>query len=593
VPGPQLTFNQGDVVTINLHNDLSVDTALLFQGQSMLPDLTGVSNGGTQSYTFTVDKPGTFLYEAGLAPGFQIQVAMGMYGAMVVRPAGAPSQAYASSSSAFDSEEVLVLSELDPTLNNSGNPTAFDIRRFSPKYYLINGKAYPDTDALTVGAGSTVLLRYVNAGLQAHSMSTLGLSQKIIGQDGHANLYGRAVVAETIATGQTLDTLVSIPATAGAQYPVYDASLFLRNSDGTGSSSGLGGMLTMLNAGSVTPPADTAGPRATALGLSPNPADGTVDVTVSASLSDVASGNSDIAAAEFYIDDTLGTPTAMTGAFSSPTDSVSGTILAATVAGLTPGAHTIHVRGQDSAGNWGAFASITLTVGATTPAPTGDALDFSTTGITASGPDGVGSDGGDIYHFDGLPFSLGIDAPAGTSVDGFDMVDGDHFYMSFSAEVTVGSVTVQKEDVAYFDAGAWSVFFDGTANGLGGSNVDAISVVGSELYFSTSDTALPGSVAGPGDDADIYHWDGASTFARVFDATALGWSGHNVDGLAWVDSTHFYLSYSPTSTVVAGLGIVQDEDVVYYNNGVWFLYFDGTSKGLTSTALDADAFDVP
>jgi hypothetical protein len=38
---------------------------------------------------------------------------------------------------------------------------------------------------------------------------------------------------------------------------------------------------------------------------------------------------------------------------------------------------------------------------------------------------------------------------------------------------------------------------------------------------------------------------------------------------------------------------VQDEDVVYYNNGTWSVYFDGTGKGLTANAQDVDAFDLP
>jgi hypothetical protein len=38
---------------------------------------------------------------------------------------------------------------------------------------------------------------------------------------------------------------------------------------------------------------------------------------------------------------------------------------------------------------------------------------------------------------------------------------------------------------------------------------------------------------------------------------------------------------------------VQDEDVIYYNMGVWSVYFDGTAHGLTSNNLDIDAFDVP
>ncbi len=61
----------------------------------------------------------------------------------------------------------------------------------------------------------------------------------------------------------------------------------------------------------------------------------------------------------------------------------------------------------------------------------------------------------------------------------------------------------------------------------------------------------------------------------------------------WIDATHFYLSYSPDNTTVTGAGTVQDEDVVFYNNGTWSVYFDGTAKGLTSSNLDLDAFDLP
>jgi FtsP/CotA-like multicopper oxidase with cupredoxin domain len=249
--GPVLIVNQNENVVITLHNQLAESTALLFQGQNMIPDTTGASAGGTNTYSFVARQPGTFLYEAGLMTGSQHQVAMGLYGTLIVRPTGfasAPGQAYGSAASAFNTEQVLVLSELDTALNSSSNPATFDMRKYSPKYYLINGQAYPNTPNLSVVAGDKVLLRYVDAGLQAHAMSTLGLSQLLVGQDGSATAYPHAVVAETIAPGQTLDAIVSIPASAalGAQFPLYDASLFLRNNKGTATNAGLGGMLTFL-----------------------------------------------------------------------------------------------------------------------------------------------------------------------------------------------------------------------------------------------------------------------------------------------------------------------------------------------------------
>ena len=47
-----ITVNQGDLVTVNLHNNLSEDTGLLFQGQTIVPDLVGTGSGTTKSYSF-------------------------------------------------------------------------------------------------------------------------------------------------------------------------------------------------------------------------------------------------------------------------------------------------------------------------------------------------------------------------------------------------------------------------------------------------------------------------------------------------------------------------------------------------------------
>ncbi|MDH3292788.1 MAG: multicopper oxidase domain-containing protein, partial [Acidimicrobiia bacterium] len=87
--GPTLTVDQGDVVVVTLHNTLSEASSLLFGGQSMIPDTAGAPADGTRSYIFTADNPGTYLYEAGLVPNAQHQVAMGLYGALIVRPAAA------------------------------------------------------------------------------------------------------------------------------------------------------------------------------------------------------------------------------------------------------------------------------------------------------------------------------------------------------------------------------------------------------------------------------------------------------------------------------------------------------------------------
>ena len=168
--------------------------------------------------------------------------------------------------------------------------------------------------------------------------------------------------------------------------------------------------------------------------------------------------------------------------------------------------------------------------------------------------------------------------------------------MSFNGQVAVPGIgNVQDEDVVFYNAGTWSLFFDGSVNGVT-SNLDAISIVGGNLYFSLSTNTTPPGVTGPaGDDADIYRWNGGSSYTRMFDATANGLATTaNVDGFVWVDATHFYLSFADPVALPGGAGTAQDEDVVLYSAGAWSIYFDGSVVGLdTSGNLDIDAFDLP
>ncbi len=121
IPGPEIVVTAGDVVTVHLHNNLAETTAIWFQGQGTAPDLTGAAPGGTHDYTFTASKPGTYLYEAGLLPNAEHQVAMGLYGVLIVRPTTA-NQAYDDAASAFAGQATVVLGEIDPALNTRARP---------------------------------------------------------------------------------------------------------------------------------------------------------------------------------------------------------------------------------------------------------------------------------------------------------------------------------------------------------------------------------------------------------------------------------------------------------------------------------------
>ncbi len=246
----------------------------------------------------------------------------------------------------------------------------------------------------------------------------------------------------------------------------------------------------------------------------------------------------------------------------------------------------------------------------TTPPPAVHEFSFSTRGFSAAGTSLT--PGSDIFHWNGSAFSRDWLAPQqifplaqtfiGNSVDGLSMVDATHFYLSFANNQNLPLLgAVQDEDVVYYNNGAWSLFFDGTSRGLSGTDIDAINVVGTTLYYSTEDGTVPTGAGGPGANNDIYRWTGGANSTRVVDASAAPYSmpNSNVDGLVYVDATHFYLSFNDPTTTLPGPGPVQDEDIVEYNAGTWSVWFDGTANGLTSTNLttaeqrDIDAFSFP
>ncbi len=433
-PGPVLVVHQDDVVTITLHNQLvGEDVSLALPGQSAAAfsggsgdDMSGVGAGATRIYSFTATRPGTFLYEAGHTHNGGRQVAMGLAGALIVLPADGT--AYGTASTGYNDDAVLVMSEIDPALN--ANPATFDMRNFAPKYRMFNGKPYPTADPISTDQGHKVLLRYVNAGSQTHAMSVLGGDQVEIAQDGHAMQYASTVTAESVAPGQTLDTVVTMPTGPEAKLAVYEPAMHLDN-NGQHTNDPLqfafGGLLTFLDTAAPPPSTDGVGPVSSHITVSPNPSDGLGAVTVTADLSDATTGHSSVTQAEFAVDDAVTTGAGfgipMSGAFGSATPpfvenvvGAQGTIPAVAptcipLPGAAPpvalncldaGKHTVFVRALDSAGNWGVIGSVVLNLPKTGPQTTGGTLTASpangtvAVGVSATGDDSAA--GGSITN---------------------------------------------------------------------------------------------------------------------------------------------------------------------------------------------------
>ena len=75
---------------------------------------------------------------------------MGLFGALIVRPSMGAGYAYDRADSQFNpsTEFLALLSEIDPYLNAAVlRGTAFNMNSYHPRYWLINGRGFPDSIA--------------------------------------------------------------------------------------------------------------------------------------------------------------------------------------------------------------------------------------------------------------------------------------------------------------------------------------------------------------------------------------------------------------------------------------------------------------
>ncbi len=499
-PGPLLVLTQGDTVTVTLHNGLNSNVSLALPGQAAVDnaragdDVTGAAPLGTATYKFTASRPGTFVYEAGHTKDGARQVAMGLAGAMVVLPStpgssdGNPS-GYPDTS--YDDDAPLVLSEIDPALNNSPDPLTFDMRNYRPAYRLVNGQAFPQTNSLATDQGHKVLLRYVNVGQQMHPMSLLGGAQTELAQDGHPMKYATTVTAESIDPGTTMDALVTMPGINGTtadaktatKIAVYEANGALDNNAqiagavaGQPTQVAFGGMLTFLDTQApVDTSTDNTGPTAKSVTVSPTPSDALSAVTVTATISDAATGGSPIAAAEYVIDDDnpagpLAPGSGMTMTVTDTTavtTSATGTIPASVLAAATfaAGKHIVYVRGEDSKNNWGVVGSAVLNVPKTGPATTGGtATPTPTNGAAAIDISATGDDstaGGKITAAEYF-----LDTPGANDAGTAMLVNRLATVVSADATLPATSAATLIEGVHHFwvhvkdDLGLWGPLLD-------------------------------------------------------------------------------------------------------------------------------------
>jgi FtsP/CotA-like multicopper oxidase with cupredoxin domain len=253
IPGPTLIVTEGQTVTVTLTNGLPTsagNTSILFPGFTLQPFAAGngvpglltqeAAPGGTVTYTFTAGSPGTRAYYSGTQGDLQIE--MGLYGAIIVLPANVPSAcnsglaatnlaaqafwhegdfrlahaAYDNAKTCYDREYLFQFSEMDPNIHSQalaqvtaagtcapgamGCSLNVPTEPYHPAYFMINGRSMPDDMDSNYAAqyphqpyngnphmhpGEQVLVRIVGQGRWQHPFHEHGNHVRILGRDGN------------------------------------------------------------------------------------------------------------------------------------------------------------------------------------------------------------------------------------------------------------------------------------------------------------------------------------------------------------------------------------------------------------------------
>ena len=266
-PGPVITVPAGDTtLAITLVNKLTVPTSIVLAGQAlpgdggapvMAPDVVGptcvpsaaaaasatdpnnpqncrvrsftgeTAVGASRTYTFANLKLGTYLYQSGTHP--QVQIQMGLFGMAKQDATLAGSTGrllYANANAGFEVDVPVVLSEIDTeqhariastlgsatpsTWKAGGNSTL----NYAPRFFLINGKVFDSFNpaasdlAVSAPAGSRIVLRLANAGLQSRSLMLNSGTWKLLTEDGNPYAAAREQSTALLPANKTSDAML-------------------------------------------------------------------------------------------------------------------------------------------------------------------------------------------------------------------------------------------------------------------------------------------------------------------------------------------------------------------------------------------------
>jgi hypothetical protein len=264
IPGPTMAVTEGQIVTVNLYNGLPAvagNTSIVFSNLPTTATVTGSTTppvkgltaaeappGTTITYTFVASSPGTYAYYSGSRA--ELQVEMGLYGAIIVLPKAPVSGAACAASnpslrglsgntvggtdfrlatsafdhpeSCYDREFLFQFAEMDGNIHNAvqacvnagAGCTELNVVTdpYHPNYFLINGRAFPD-DAdpnyvpmypnqpyngdPQIHPGESMLLRVIGQGREQHPFHIHANHGRVLARDGSMLLAANDPLAAT------------------------------------------------------------------------------------------------------------------------------------------------------------------------------------------------------------------------------------------------------------------------------------------------------------------------------------------------------------------------------------------------------------
>jgi len=192
--------------------------------------------GDTVTYTFTATNPGTYIYHSGTE--MELQVEMGLVGALIVRPSMGEGFAYNDADTRFDHEYLFLMTQMDPIIHQAVEQQRFDdvdMTEYWPVYWFFNGRAGPDDlgDAFVswlphqpynctprMTPGQKLLMRVIGGDQGYHPFHYHGNNADIIARDGRLLANPRSQFTTLSVPGETVDQIFTWTG-AGMGWDIY------------------------------------------------------------------------------------------------------------------------------------------------------------------------------------------------------------------------------------------------------------------------------------------------------------------------------------------------------------------------------------